>query len=98
MRGPEGEENRTSGCILDVEPQRRIVMTDALSRGWRPTENPFFSAIITMEDTPDGGTRYVAHAIHRTGANRQKHEDMGFFDGWGTVADQLAEYAKGLGA
>ncbi|MDR2061557.1 MAG: polyketide cyclase, partial [Acinetobacter sp.] len=27
---------------------------------------------------------------------RQQHEDMGFFEGWGTVIDQLVEYAKGL--
>jgi hypothetical protein len=24
------------------------------------------------------------------------HEDMGFFDGWGTVVTQLETYAKGL--
>ena len=26
--------------------------------------------------------------------SRDNHEEMGFFDGWGTVADQLAQYVK----
>lgn len=45
--------------------------------------------------TPEGkGTRYNATAIHRDGATRDNHEEMGFFDGWGTVADELAEDVK----
>ncbi|WP_258585010.1 SRPBCC domain-containing protein [Mesorhizobium sp. AR02] len=40
------------------------------------------------------GTRYTATAIHRGEATRNNHEEMGFLDGWGTVADQLAEYVK----
>ena len=28
--------------------------------------------------------------------SRKTHEEMGFFDGWGTVATQLEAYAKGL--
>ncbi|RUW57362.1 polyketide cyclase, partial [Mesorhizobium sp. M7A.F.Ca.US.008.03.1.1] len=38
--------------------------------------------------------RYTATAIHRDEATRKNHEEMGFFDGWGTVVDQLAQYVK----
>jgi len=49
-----------------------------------------------FSDTPDGGTSYTAIARHRSSEARQSHEDMGFFDGWGTVITQLDVYTKGL--
>jgi uncharacterized protein YndB with AHSA1/START domain len=44
------------------------------------------------------GTRYTAIAIHKDDAGSRKHEEMGFFEGWGTVTDQLMELARGLRA
>ena len=41
-----------------------------------------------MEDH-GAGTRYVAVALHRDEAGREKHEAMGFHDGWGKALDQL---------
>jgi len=32
--------------------------------------------------------------VHRDPAGRQRHEEMGFHEGWGTVLDQLVEYAQ----
>ena len=93
MRSPEGEEFPNVGCYLEVVPGERLVWTDALLPGYRPSENPFFTAVVTM--TPAGdGCRYVAIAIHRDEAGRKTHEEMGFYDGWGTVLDQLVEYAR----
>jgi len=93
MRSPEGEEFPNVGCYLEVIPPQRLIWTDALLPGFRPSENPFFTAILTLE--PQGnGTRYRAVAIHRDEAGRKKHEDMGFYKGWGTVLDQLVAYAK----
>jgi uncharacterized protein YndB with AHSA1/START domain len=93
MRGPDGEEAPNEMCLLEVVPQQRLTMTDALKAGFRPSENPFFSAIVTME--PRGsGTLYRAVAIHRDEAGRKQHEEMGFHDGWGTVAEQMVEYIK----
>jgi len=93
MRSPEGEEFPNVGCYLEVVSGERLVWTDALLPGYRPSENPFFTAVITI--TPEGdGCRYVATAIHRDEAGRKKHEEMGFYDGWGTVLDQLVEYAR----
>lgn len=82
-----------SACFLAIDPQERIVFTNALVGGWRPAENPFMTAIITLADHPDG-TQYVAQVMHRSGADRQMHEELGFFDGWGTVIEQLARLAE----
>ena len=78
-----------SACFLAVDEGERIVFTNALVGGWRPAEQPFMTAIITLRDHPQG-TEYVAHVMHRNGADRDTHEAMGFHDGWGTVAEQLA--------
>ncbi|HVE78921.1 MAG TPA: SRPBCC family protein [Gemmatimonadaceae bacterium] len=82
-----------SGCFLAVDDLERIVFTDALVGGWRPAEQPFMTAIITLQDHPLG-TDYVAHVMHKSGADRSMHEEMGFYDGWGTVAEQLAALAE----
>jgi uncharacterized protein YndB with AHSA1/START domain len=78
-----------SGCFLDVVAGERIVFTDALLEGWCPSEAPFMTAVITLRDHLDG-TEYAAHVMHRSQADRDNHEAMGFFDGWGTVIGQLA--------
>ena len=93
MGGPAGEEHDVAGCYLEVVPQKRLIWTDALLPGFRPSANPFFTAIVELE--PSGkGTRYTATAIHRDEDGRKKHEEMGFHQGWGTVLDQLVTYAK----
>jgi uncharacterized protein YndB with AHSA1/START domain/DNA-binding transcriptional ArsR family regulator len=84
-------------CILAVKDGEHIVFTDALVGGWRPSDKPFMTAIITMRDHPQG-TEYVASALHGNDADRRAHEDLGFFDGWATVTAQLAELAEGRGA
>jgi uncharacterized protein YndB with AHSA1/START domain len=82
-----------SACFLDVVDGERIVFTNALLGGWRPAEHPFMTAIITLRDHPQG-TEYHAHVMHKNNADRSMHETMGFFDGWGTVADQLANLVE----
>ncbi|WP_404406258.1 SRPBCC family protein [Pelagibacterium halotolerans] len=76
-------------CFLAVDPGERIVFTNALIAGWRPAEQPFITAIITLADHP-GGTDYSAHVMHKSNADRNKHAELGFYDGWGTVIEQLA--------
>jgi uncharacterized protein YndB with AHSA1/START domain len=95
MRSPEGQEFPNVGCFLEVVPQRRLTFTDALLPGFRPSAEPFFSAVVTMEPR-GGGTHYVATAIHRDEDGRKRHEEIGFYDGWGKALDQLVAYAKTL--
>ena len=54
------------------------------------------TAILDLADAEDGGTIYTATARHRSSETRKTHEEMGFYDGWGTVVTQLEEYAQTL--
>jgi uncharacterized protein YndB with AHSA1/START domain len=45
-----------------------------------------------MESASDG-TRYRALVRHKNAQDRAKHEEMGFFQGWGTCLTQLEELA-----
>jgi uncharacterized protein YndB with AHSA1/START domain len=98
MRGPNNEadcqgEASVGGVLLEVQPERRFVFTDALSAGWQP-QKP--SIVGTFEIEPDGdGTRYRATARHWTAEAMEEHRKMGFDDGWGKVAEQLATLAEG---
>jgi uncharacterized protein YndB with AHSA1/START domain len=82
-----------SACFLAIDELERIVFTDSLVGGWRPAERSFMTAIITLRDHPMG-TDYVAHVMHRSNADRNMHEEMGFYDGWGTVVEQLARLVE----
>jgi uncharacterized protein YndB with AHSA1/START domain len=42
-----------------------------------------------------GGTRYTSIARHWDEKTAAKQRDMGFEQGWGAVADQLADLAEG---
>jgi uncharacterized protein YndB with AHSA1/START domain len=83
--------------------RQRLTWTSALGPGYRPAEmgegcESFpMTAIVTFADAGNGKTSYKAVAMHKDTTDRDNHEKMGFQDGWGTVADQLAEYARTLG-
>jgi len=94
MRSPEGQDYPNVGCYLEVVPCQRLVWTDALLPGYRPAAEPFMSAMLLLDELAGGRTRYRAVAIHRDEAGRQRHEEMGFHQGWGTALDQLVAYAK----
>lgn len=93
MRSPEGQEFPNTQSYLEVTPFERLIMTDTLLGGYRPSANPFFTAVLELAANGNG-TRYKAIAIHGNDESRKKHEEMGFHDGWGTVASQMVEYIK----
>jgi uncharacterized protein YndB with AHSA1/START domain len=81
-----------NACFLAVDDRERIVFTNALLGGWRPAEQYYptaLTAIITLRDHPMG-TDYAAQVMHKNDADRNTHAEMGFYDGWGTVLEQLA--------
>ncbi|MDP2698344.1 SRPBCC family protein [Thalassospira sp.] len=92
----DGNVMDNQGVYLEVVPCEKLVFTDAYTEGWKPAPEPFMTAILLFADATGGGTTYTAIARHRHPDTRKAHEDMGFFDGWGTVATQLETYAKGL--
>ena len=52
-----------------------------------------------IEFRPDGaGTHYIATVLHPDRASRERHEAMGFHDGWGTVIEQLVEIVTAMKA
>lgn len=96
MNGPDGEVMPNSGIILAIEPNRRLVTTDAFTPDWKPTGVPFMVAEVTLTPAADGGTDYVAVARHWNAETMQQHEQMGFEAGWNAAADQLADLLKTL--
>jgi uncharacterized protein YndB with AHSA1/START domain len=94
MRSPEGQEMPNPGVFLEVVPNERLVLSDAYTSAWVPSAKPFMTAIVTFEDLGGGKTRYTARARHWTAEDRETHEKMGFHEGWGACADQLAALAK----
>ena len=97
FRGPDGGTSDNPGCFLEAVPQTRLAWTSQLMAGWRPATAWLpMTAIITLADEA-GGTRYVATVMHPDKATRDKHEQMGFFDGWGACINQLEALAQTLG-
>lgn len=88
MRDPEGKEFPNRGVYLEVVENERLVFTDAYVSAWEPSAKPFMTVILTFEDE-GGKTRYTARALHWTVADRDRHDQMGFHEGWAICADQL---------
>jgi uncharacterized protein YndB with AHSA1/START domain len=104
MVGPDGFDtgHGVPGCVLEAIERQKLVWTSALGPGYRPNnmgdgcEAFPFTAVITFADAGGGKTRYKAIALHKDEADRDTHANMGFDEGWGTVATQLEEYARSL--
>jgi uncharacterized protein YndB with AHSA1/START domain len=95
MRSPDGNDMPCPGVYLEVVPNQRLVFTDAYTSAWQPSQKPFMTVILTFEDE-GGKTRHTARVRHWTVADREAHEKMGFHEGWGQCADQLAALAATL--
>lgn len=103
MQSPEGKEFPNSGCYLEVESNKKLVWTNALLPGFRPSivsatcgsddANFTFTAMIELADHADG-TRYTATVLHADEAGCKKHAEMGFEAGWGIALDQLVAMIK----
>lgn len=107
MRSPEGQEFPNLGCYLEIIDNEKLVWTNALAPGFRPINQPaadspecgmfFFTAVLAL--APHGnGTKYTATVIHADEDGRNKHEAMGFQDGWGKALDQLVALVKSMHA
>ena len=94
MRSPEGDEFPNRGVYLEVVLNERLVLTDAYTRAWEPSEKPFMTLILTFADAGEGKTRYTARVLHWTAADREAHEKMGFHAGWGQATNQLEALAQ----
>lgn len=104
MQSPEGQQFPNSGCYLEVLPNKSLTWTNALEAGFRPANIPeqspghecaefMMTASIVLEAIPNG-TRYSAYVLHADAASKQRHEAMGFQQGWSAVLDQLVAVIK----
>ncbi|PZN98517.1 MAG: ATPase [Alphaproteobacteria bacterium] len=93
MTSPEGERHPYLGVFLEVVPMSRIVSTSAMTENWTPQQGDMSFVRIDTFEAEGEGTRYTARALHWHPTAAATHRDMGFEQGWGTVADQLAEIA-----
>ena len=97
MRSPEGEVHPNEGCFLEIKEFEKLVWTTALSAGYRPvvraTNCPdlLFTATVLLE-TCGHETKLTAIVQHADAVTKASHEEMGFYDGWGTCFGQLADY------
>lgn len=96
MRGPDGETSDNPGSFLEIVPQQRIVFTTVLGADWRPQAAwmPITAAFGFADEA--GGTRYTAACLHPDAATRERHQQMGFFEGWNLCIDQLDAFALQL--
>jgi uncharacterized protein YndB with AHSA1/START domain len=103
MQSPEGQHFHNLGCYLEVVPQQKLVWTNALLAGFRPSPPSAtsgdesvdfkFAATIELSDHA-GGTRYSATVRHADEAGCKQHAAMGFEAGWGAALDQLVATIK----
>jgi uncharacterized protein YndB with AHSA1/START domain len=103
MQSPEGAEFPNAGCYLEVVPNERLVWTNALLPGYRPSKPTatcgsdaagfLFTAMVELADQ-EQGTRYTATVIHADEAGCNQHAAMGFEAGWGAALDQLVAMIK----
>ena len=103
MQSPEGVEFPNAGCYLDVVPHEKLVWTNALMPGYRPSKlmttcgsddtEFMFTAMVELADQGQC-TRYTATVIHADEAGCTKHAAMGFEGGWGSALDQLVAMIK----
>ena len=82
--------------FLAVDEGERIVFTNGLDSRWRPASpGPVaITAEITFGEHTDG-TDYRITVRHADATSRERHAELGFADGWGTVAAQLAALVEG---
>jgi uncharacterized protein YndB with AHSA1/START domain len=77
--------------FLVVDELERLAFTNAIDSRWRPA-NPDPVAMVAeiLLDDHAAGTDYRVIVRHGDPASRARHEEIGFFDGWGSVTEQLA--------
>ena len=103
MRSPEGQDFPNVGCYLEIVKNEKLVWTNVLAPGYRPTNTPAampcdafaFTAVISLAPH-ENGTKYTALVIHGDEEARKKHEEMGFHEGWGKALNQLVTLVKNM--
>jgi uncharacterized protein YndB with AHSA1/START domain len=91
MEGPHGESNELMSCYLVVEPQRRLIWTNALQPGYAPAAQPWCTCCVELQALSETETRLTARVMHADSATCEEHAKMGFPHGWHVALDQMLE-------
>ncbi len=78
-----------------VDATERLVFTNAIDSSWRPAEPapvPMTAEITFAEHTD--GTEYSVVVRHGNPSDRDRHHELGFYDGWGSVTAALTELVE----
>lgn len=89
MEGPDGERQDLSSCYLVVEPERRLIWTNALQPGYAPAAKPWCTCSVEMQPVDGGQTRLTARVMHADSLTCEEHAAMGFPQGWHVALDQM---------
>jgi uncharacterized protein YndB with AHSA1/START domain len=97
LMSDDGEEfvPHLDACFLVADEYERIVFTNAINSDWRPASPaPVpMTAEVVLRDHPDG-TDYRVTVRHGDPADRARHAELGFAEGWGSTTAQLARLAE----
>jgi uncharacterized protein YndB with AHSA1/START domain len=93
----DGPEIPNVGCVLEVDPMKRLVWTSMLFPGYRPAvfDDIPITAIMAMEAVGTG-TRYVFTALHRSEADLNTNKESGFYQGTEIAVDQFVAHVIGM--
>jgi uncharacterized protein YndB with AHSA1/START domain len=81
--------------FLVVEQDSRLVWTNAVDSEWRPQRPQPVPLTAEIRLLPHAeGTDYRVVVRHGRTEDRNRHAELGFFEGWGTVTDQLAAHIE----
>lgn len=90
MAMPNGAEFITEGQYSEISPMEKIVS----SADFKPmTEGVTMVMLFTAKGDK---TEFTFHVIHPTAEYCKQQEEMGFYNGWGSVFDNLAAYVQEL--
>jgi uncharacterized protein YndB with AHSA1/START domain len=95
MREPDGPEMPNRGVYLDVQPDRRLVVTERVHRRVAPFRKGPHASRSNVRAEGEG-TRYTGIVRHWSAQDRDAHERMGFHAGWGMATDQSEEVVATL--
>jgi len=86
MKMPDGNEFVTEGQYIEIEKPHRIVT----SADFKPmTEGVTLYAL--FEDQGNT-TKFTFKVVHPTEEYCKQQEEMGFYNGWGSTFDRLADF------
>ena len=90
MPMPGGGEFVSEGIFSEIVEHKKIVSSAA----FKPmTEGVIFEAVFEADGDK---TKFTFNVIHPTAEYKKQQEDMGFYDGWGSVFEVQSKYIDTL--